>query len=46
MCYIGIPTRMVFKSAHVRGGLSALAIVFAVAEVTAQTPQRLQGQGL
>lgn len=46
MCYIGIPTRMLFKSARVRGGLSALAIVFAVAEVPAQTPQRLQGQGL
>ena len=43
MCYIGIPTRMVFKSAHVRGGLSALAIVLAIAEVTAQSPQ---GHGL
>ena len=43
MCYIGIPTRMVFKSAHVRGGLSALAIVLAAAEVTAQSSQ---GQGL
>ena len=36
MCYIGIPTRMVFKSARVRGGLSALAIVLAAAEVSAQ----------
>ena len=43
MCYIGIPTRMVFKSAHVRGGLSALAIVLAAAGVSAQSPQ---GQGL
>ena len=43
MCYIGIPTRMVFKNAHLRGGLSALAVVLAVADVTAQTPQ---GQGL
>ena len=42
MCYIGIPTRMLFKSAHVRGGLSALAIVLAVVEVTAQAPQGLQ----
>jgi hypothetical protein len=43
MCYIGIPTRMVFKSAHVRGGLSVLAIVLAAAEITAQSPQ---GHGL
>ena len=43
MCYIGIPTRMVSKVAHVRGGLSALAIVFAVAGVAAQAPQ---GKGL
>jgi hypothetical protein len=43
MCYIGIPTRMVFTNAHVRGGLSALAIVLAVADVTAQSSQ---GQGL
>jgi hypothetical protein len=43
MCYIGIPTRMVFKSAPVRGGLSVLAIVLAAAEITAQSPQ---GQGL
>ena len=44
MCYIGIPTRMVFKPAHVRGGLSALAVVLAVADVGAQSPQgqRLQ----
>jgi hypothetical protein len=46
MCYIGIPTRMVFTSAHVRGGLSALAIVLAAAEVTAQASQRPQGQAL
>ena len=39
MCYIGIPTRMVFKNAHVRGGLSALVIVLATAEVMAQSPQ-------
>lgn len=43
MCYIGTPTRMVFKSAYVRGGLSALAIVLAAAQVAAQSPQ---GQGL
>jgi hypothetical protein len=43
MWYIGVPTRMLFKSAHVRGGLSALAIVLATAEATAQSPQ---GQGL
>ena len=35
---------MVFKNAHVRGGLSALAVVLAVADVGAQSPQgqRLQ----
>jgi hypothetical protein len=43
MWYIGVPTRMLFKSAHVRGGLSAIAIVLAIAEATAQSPQ---GQGL
>jgi hypothetical protein len=43
MCYIGIPTRMVFKNAHLRGGLSALAVVLMVADVRAQTPQ---AQGL
>jgi len=43
LCYIGFPTRMVFKNAHVRGGLGALAVVLAVAGVGAQSPQ---GQGL
>jgi hypothetical protein len=43
MCYIGIPTRMVFKRAPFRGGLSVLAVVLAAAEITAQSPQ---GQGL
>jgi hypothetical protein len=43
MCYIGIPTRMVFTNAHLRGGLSALAIMLATVAVAAQAPQ---GQGL
>ena len=43
MCYIGIPTRMLFKNAHVRGGLSALVIVLATAELMAQSPP---GRGL
>ena len=43
MCYIGIPTRMVSKNAHLRGGLSALAVVLATVDIVAQAPQ---GQGL
>jgi hypothetical protein len=43
MCYIGIPTRMVSKNAHLRGGLSALAVVLATVDMVAQAPQ---GQGL
>ena len=55
MCYIGSPTRMVFKSAHlasdssgglstihrVRVGLSAITLVLAAAQLTAQSAQGL-----
>ena len=40
MCYIGNPTRMVSKSAHV--GLLVLALVIATASLSAQGPKGLQ----
>src|SRR5688572_5780659 len=41
MCYIGNPTRMVFKNAHLAA--SVVAILLTAATLTAQTPQQ---QGL